>query len=128
MSKKKRALVMDEYEAITKFVKDVLTLDGFEVEVASDGVIAVELFKEFKEILVILDLTKEDKEGTAAVETLQCLKEAGFDGASIVSSGWQFAKEITNPKEYGFNGSLPKPYLFEELRDIVKQVLEKAGA
>ncbi len=53
---KKRILVVDDYREIREILKDILEMDGYEVEVAEDGGIGLRLLQQEKFDLVITDI------------------------------------------------------------------------
>ncbi|MFH0740144.1 MAG: response regulator [bacterium] len=65
--------------------------------------------------LVILDVFREGD----AEKTLKALREIGYRGKAIVSSGYI----VLGEKVEDFDGTLSKPYSLEELLDTVNRVL-----
>lgn len=98
---------MDDQENIRNIGSQMLTYLGYEVEFASEGIEAFELYKKKKESgqcfeAVILDLTVPG--GMGGKELIQKLKEIDPEVKAIVSSGYANKPIMSNYKEFGFNG------------------------
>ncbi len=64
----KRALVCEDDRAIRALVKTVVTREGFEVDEADDGKVAIEKIESDCYELVILDLMMPEVDGYAVIE------------------------------------------------------------
>jgi len=51
------------------------------------------------------------------------MKEVDPGANIIVSSGYSDDQVMSKYKEYGFKEVVPKPYRIEELRDVLRKVL-----
>jgi len=121
-----RILVMDDEEAIRSVLGLMMQQLGYEVECASDGAEAVEMFaramvsgRSF--VGVLLDLTVPGRMGG---------KEAAAELGSIdpsvkliVSSGYSDAPILSEFKKYGFDDVIRKPYTLAELGDVLTRVI-----
>ena len=124
----KKVLLMDDEEMIRHVAGLMLSRLGHDAEFAKDGVEAIELYKKAKESgkpfdAVILDLTNEF--GMGGKETIVKLLEVDPDVKAIISSGYSIDPVITNFRQYGFSGSLAKPYTGKELSHILDEVLKR---
>ena len=72
MSKKKKILVVDDETDILELLKYNLAKEGYDVKTASDGIKGVELAKNFKPDLIILDIMMPKQDG---VETCRQIRE-----------------------------------------------------
>ncbi len=100
-----RILIMDDEEIIRESVGELLTINGFKVEFAKDGVEAIEHYKKALKTahpfnVVVLDLTIRG--GIGGKETVKKLHEIDPDVKAIVSSGFSSDPVMANFKEYGF--------------------------
>jgi CheY-like chemotaxis protein len=107
-----RILLMDDEESIQNVCKDMLRFLGYEVDLARDGAEAIELYKVAMESgrpfdAVVLDLT---------IQIDPQLK-------GIVSSGYSDDQVMANFKEYGFKGSIAKPYKIKEFSEVLHKVI-----
>ena len=108
-------LVVDDDEAILDIVADVLRFEGYPVETAIDGVVALEVVERDRPALVLLDMRMPRLDGWGFARTL---RERGIELPILVmtaardAAGW--AQEI------GAGGYLAKPFDIDELLDAVR--------
>ena len=117
-----RILVMDDEEKVREVTDRLLTHLGYEVEVAVEGFEAIERYGKAMESekpfdMVILDLT--NKIGMGGVEAIVRLLEIDPDVKAIVATGYTNDPIISNFREHGFRGIIPKPFGLEELRSTL---------
>jgi len=122
-----KILVMDDEEVVRDVSNALLTHLGYEVAVAADGVEAIELYKKAVESekpfdMVILDLT--NKVGMGGAETMVNLLEIDPDVKAIVATGYSNDPIMSNFREHGFRGALPKPFTLDQLRTALSEVIE----
>jgi CheY-like chemotaxis protein len=122
-----RILVMDDEDYIRELALSMLTKLGYEVVVAEDGQTAVDLYRKAFDRgrpydAVILDLTVPG--GMGGQETIARLIEIDKDVRAIVSSGYSNDPVIANYTQYGFHGAVQKPYLVQEMSQLLKLVLK----
>ena len=121
-----RILVMDDEEALRKLMYRILSRLGYEVQTASEGAEAVELFQKAKASgcdfdAVVLDLTVSN--GMGGVEAARRLKELVPSAKLVVSSGYSEAPVMSNFAEYGFDGVLPKPWALSQISEFFQNFL-----
>ncbi len=70
---KKRPLIMavDDEEALLKLLRVNLSLDGFDVVTASNGISALELLEEYQPQLVLLDIMMPGLDGFQVLELIR---------------------------------------------------------
>ncbi len=122
-----KILVMDDEENIRELVKAILTDEGYDVEIVSDGSAAVKRYIKAKESeqpfdIVILDLTVPA--GMGGLETIKELLKIDPDVKAIASSGYFSDLVMSKYRKYGFSGILRKPYGITELTRAVDKVLK----
>ncbi len=123
----KKVLIMDDEESIRYSLMLILKSIGFdEVGLASDGSEAVELYQNsylngHSFDLVILDLTIPGKMG--GKEAINKLLEIDQEVVCLVSSGYSDDPVMSDSTQYGFKGSLAKPYKIKDLRESIKKLL-----
>ncbi|OHD13037.1 MAG: hypothetical protein A2086_08515 [Spirochaetes bacterium GWD1_27_9] len=125
-SQKERILVMDDEESIRLVVGKMLNHLGYEVDFASDGEEAIDLYKKAIEYnkpfnCVIMDLTIPG--GLGGKEAIEKLKEIDPTIKAIVSSGYSNDPVISNFKQYGFSEIIAKPFVMEELSEVLHKVI-----
>jgi CheY-like chemotaxis protein len=122
-----RVLLMDDDEMVRQMASAMLQTLGYEVEVASRGEEALEMYRKAREKnlpfeAVILDLTVQG--GKGGKQTLQEL--LAYDPAvrAIVSSGYSNDPVMANFRDSGFKGSVEKPYRIQDLSKTLNNVLK----
>jgi CheY-like chemotaxis protein len=121
-----RILVMDDNENVREVASAMLSLAGYKVEVASDGLEAIEYYQNALSAgqpyaLVILDLTVPG--GMGGRETIETLREIDPQVKAIVSSGYSNDKVMIDYHSYGFKYAVTKPYTLENFNSAVQSVL-----
>jgi PAS domain S-box-containing protein len=123
---KGRVLIMDDEEIIRDSAGRILQTAGYEVELATDGSEAIELYRKAAQSgrpfdVVIMDLTVPG--GVGGKDALQRLIEIDPAVKAIVSSGYSHDPIMANYRDYGFKGVIAKPYKIRDMSKIVKDVL-----
>ncbi|MGO9122972.1 MAG: PAS domain S-box protein [Desulfomonilaceae bacterium] len=122
-----KILLMDDEEMIRHMAGEMMSLLGYEVDVARDGEEAVELYRLAKDsdnpyAAVILDLTVPGAMGGR--ETIGRLMEIDPAVRAIVSSGYSDDPIMSDHKRHGFSGVVAKPYSAEELSRTLGSVIK----
>ena len=123
---KRKILVMDDEEMIRNITGFMLSRLGCDAEFAADGAEAIKLYKKAMESgrpfdAVILDLTNQF--GMGGKEAVVKLLEIDPNVKAIISTGYSNDPVLSNFKEYGFCGALPKPYSLEILDKGLEEVM-----
>ena len=121
-----RILVMDDSEGIRKVTEAMLRKLGYDTVTCNDGDEAIEkytmaLASQQPFDAVILDLTMPG--GMGGKETMQKLMEIDPRIKVIVSSGYSDDPLVAQHGDYGFSGSISKPFRIVELSQILYDVL-----
>jgi len=122
-----RILVVDDDEKICYFVNIILTHGGYSVATALSGRKALALYRQALAAgkpfdAVILDLTIPDDIG--GVEALNKFLAIDPFVKAIISSGYADDPVMVNAADYGFKGSITKPFIAKTLWKVVKEVLK----
>jgi len=120
-----KILLMEDEESVRQTANEMLIFLGYDVELAGDGVEAVELYKkaflsDHPFDVVITDLTvRGGMGGKMAVSEL-----IKFDPKvkAIVSSGY-YSDSFSDYKEFGFCDVIAKPYRLQELGNVLSSVI-----
>jgi len=118
----KKVLLMDDEEAILSATSEMLKFLGYEVEVASHGEAAIEVFEKALNAktpfdAVILDITIPG--GMGAQETLPKLVALDPAVKGIISSGYSTNPMIVDYRSFGYAAAIVKPYGFKELNEAL---------
>lgn len=128
MSGKKRILVVDDEPDLTELVKRNLESEGFEVEVAYNGVEAMEKVAANPPDAIVLDVMMPEKDGFEVCSDLKADKK--YQDIPIVMLT-AVADHVGSTKYSHFDGMnmeaddyLPKPASPEEITESVKRLVE----
>ena len=117
-------LVIEDEKQLRYMVKEMLTLLGFTVLEAGDGVEAVEVFRRHSDEIrcVICDLTMPRMDGW---ETLAALRSLSPGIPFVLSSGYSEEQVMIGDHTELPQAFLGKPYRFEELTDMIRRATGK---
>lgn len=118
----KRILVVDDEPAIVDLVGAHLEAEGFEVQRAHAGKVALELLRKHPPDLVFLDLLMPDLGGASVAERMT--EELGLGGLPVV-----FLSGIVGPAERGPSRSNPRQYFLSKpfKREDIREALRHLG-
>jgi two-component system alkaline phosphatase synthesis response regulator PhoP len=127
MSEKKRILVVDDEPDFASIVQANLEKDGFEVEVAYDGVEALEKIKANPPDAIVLDVMMPEKDGYAVCAELK--KDEKYEDIPIVMLT-AVADHVSSTRYSHADGMsmeaddyLPKPASAEEISQSIKRLV-----
>ncbi len=120
---RKRILVVEDEPAICQVCLRALTVEGFDVDVAANGVVALDMLGEKEYDLCLIDIRTPIMNGKALYQHIkeehpELANKVVFTTGDILDSNVEFLiKEANRPY-------LPKPFTPDELRAIVRQALK----
>ena len=122
-----RILVMDDEVMVRKAAEGMLQRLGYEVDSASNGNEAVELYQRARQLgkpfdAVIMDLTVPG--GMGGKHAIRKLKKLDPTVRAIVSSGYADGPVMAEYEKYGFCGVMAKPYEIGTLSNVLYNILE----
>lgn len=123
-----KVLIMDDEPAICEMLSKMVSILGFSCVVTHDGEAAVAQFRNSLEnqdpfAAVVLDLTVPGKMG--GKEAVTKIRELDQTIPVFVASGYSEDMAIADPEQFGFTGSLEKPFSFSELSQIFATCFQK---
>src|ERR1051325_11039473 len=119
----KRILVVEDDAGIAKLLRDNLTIDGFQVKVATTAHEALTSCQSFMPDLVLLDITLPDQSG---FDLCQILRQGGRRHIIIVSARGQKADKIRG-LNLGADDYITKPFDMEELVARINAVFRRSA-
>jgi two-component system cell cycle sensor histidine kinase/response regulator CckA len=124
-----RILVMDDEDAIRRFVRRMLLAAGYEVTEAADGGQAVQLYQEAMTAgqpfdAAILDLTVSG--GMGGRDAMTRIRSMDPAVRALVSSGYSTDAAMGDYRAWGFSAVVAKPYQAEELLSKLEDVLSRS--
>lgn len=120
--KKTTILVIDDEESMRDSCVQILSKGGYRAETAKDGSEGLEKIKNLKPDLNLIDLKMP---GISGMEVLEKAQEIDPNIINVVITGYatvESAVEAMKKEAYDF---LPKPFIPEQLRIIIRRGLEK---
>lgn len=118
----KKILIADDEKAIAKALALKLAKVGFVVEVAVNGVEAIEKIKAAKFDLIILDLIMPEKDGFAVLEYMRANK---INYPVLVASNLSQEEDLKRAKDLGAIDYFIKSNLsLQDIIDHIKKILK----
>jgi CheY-like chemotaxis protein len=119
MERRKTILICDDEPALRELIRASMD-DGYEFAEASDGIVAIELAKELRPDMVILDLMLPRLSGLEVLARLNEDEELK-DVPILVITAWNETRE--DVLAAGADDFVSKPFDPEELRSAVKRLV-----
>jgi CheY-like chemotaxis protein len=116
--KNARILVVDDEENIRLLFKEELEEEGFEVDLASNGIEALDKLKKGRFDLVVLDIKMPGMDG---IQALNEIKNANKDQPVILCSAYgEFKQDLSS---WVSDGYVVKSADTRELKQTIKNIL-----
>ncbi|MGI9535257.1 MAG: hybrid sensor histidine kinase/response regulator, partial [Thermodesulfobacteriota bacterium] len=121
-----RVLLMDDDYAIRDMLVNIIENLGFEVDSASSGEEALDIYQNTKDTgnqykFVLLDITIPG--GMGGKDTILKLRENEPDIKAIAISGYSKDPISTEYEDFGFNGFIAKPFKIKDFESLIQNVL-----
>ena len=113
-------LVVDDEPSVRQVMRSILSSDGHNVVLASDGGEAIRLLQQRRFDLVFTDLTMP---GISGWEVVASVKRLRGDIPVIVFTGWAAGLDDAEVERRGANGIVHKPFDMAELLDLVSRIM-----
>jgi DNA-binding response OmpR family regulator len=121
---KRKILVVDDEINVCKSIRQAITKEEYEVDMALSGEEALQMDKEKLYDLVITDLMMP---GISGVELLTSLKINRPEVIVILVTGYPTIKTAVQSVKLGAFDYIPKPFTPDELRSLVSRAFRKAA-
>jgi len=115
----RRLLIVDDHVASVTSLSLVLSLLGYDVRCAFDGMEALRCAAEFKPEIAILDLSLPLLDGYAVAERMRAMEETR-DTLLVAMTGWGSAMVSERVRARGFDLHLVKPVSVDRLTDAIQ--------
>ena len=121
-------LVVDDEKGISEQLKEFLEDRKYTAFAALDAVKALEIMKKENPNIVILDIRLE---GSSGMDLLREIKKINPKARVIMLTGYPDDKTRSMSKELGASAYLTKPYNFEEIvkvaRNLIGEIMKEEG-
>lgn len=124
MKKEFNILVVDDNEDFCHNIKDVLELKGYCTQTASDGFTALDIVREKKIDIVLLDIKMPVMDG---VKTFKKIKKISPQSQVIMITAFAVEELIGESLENGAFGVLRKPIDFDKLFYLIEKTVSKGS-
>lgn len=118
---KNSILVVDDQIGIRKLLEEVLSDEGYEVNLASNGIEALLCVGEQEPDLILMDMKMPGMDG---IETLKELKELGLSNRVIMMTAYGELELVNQTKVLGAYSYITKPFDIIMVADMVANYLK----
>lgn len=118
-----RILVVDDDRAVRESLRRSLAFNGYTVDMASDGVQALEQIAAQKPDALVLDVMMPRLDG---LEVCRRLRSTGVDLPILVLTARDTVSERVSGLDAGADDYLPKPFALEELLARLRALLRRS--
>jgi len=119
---KTRVLIVDDDDAMAKYLSSYLATRNFDVSTAATGEEAVGMFRVYDPALVLLDVAMP---GMSGIDTLERIKQIKPDVSVIMLSAQNSPEAIFKASKLGADDYIGKPFEPKELEIRIAKVLDK---
>jgi two-component system response regulator MprA len=119
-----RILVVDDDRAVRESLRRSLQFNGYQVELASDGVHAMEQIEAQRPDALVLDVMMPRLDG---LEVCRRLRSTGDDLPILVLTARDAVSDRVAGLDAGADDYLPKPFALEELLARLRALLRRAA-
>lgn len=118
----KRVLVVDDTKNIRLLLTKCLEHEGYQVETASDGQEALDMFRKERYDLAFLDIKMPRLSGT---EVLKSIREMGIGTPVIIITAYATVKNAVECTKLGAVTYLQKPFTAEKIRIVLSELMNE---
>jgi len=116
------ALVMDDEDFIRDITSSMLQRLGYTTTTARNGEEALKLMEGTTFQLVVLDLTVPG--GMGGIEAIREIRRKYGENIKVIAAtGYSEAQVVTDPEQFGFDGSIAKPFTMLALELLLNNVM-----
>ncbi len=123
MRQKPTVLIVDDEPEALNLVRRLLQADGFDVYIAPDGDVAMELFEKLHPDLILLDILLPNVDG---MELLKVMRQADPIAAIVMISALSSERIMLESLLSGADEYISKPFPLKQMRIRIHKALEKS--
>jgi signal transduction histidine kinase/ActR/RegA family two-component response regulator len=120
-SKKASILIIEDEKDVRELLRDLLTIDGHDVQGACDGYEGIELFRQRSFDMVFTDLGMP---GMSGWEVAEEIKKIDQKTPVILITGWEVLYKEKEIKKSGIDLVVNKPFQIDQILRIVKEGIQ----
>jgi DNA-binding response OmpR family regulator len=117
-------LIVEDDKGLQKYLKELLLDNGYAVQTASDGIIALEYLKKNEPDIVVLDLGLPTMSGEAVCQEI---RKKNKDLPIIILTAKDAINDIVQGLNLGADDYMTKPFIADEFLARIKARLRKQG-
>ncbi len=125
-SHKKRVLVVEDNHMNKVLVREILTINGYEIIEANTGAEALKLVSTEKPDVILMDLQLPVMDGYTATRLIRA-DERNRDIPILALTASAMKSDEEKILKSGFNGYIPKPIKIKNLIDTVNASIDHRG-
>jgi DNA-binding response OmpR family regulator len=118
-------LVMEDERSVAKGLKMILSEEGYRVDLADTGELAMAAFRQKRFDLLVADLRLPDIDG---MEVIKQVKAAKPETEVIVITGYGTTAKAVTAMKLGVHDFLPKPFTADQIMTAIDEALKKHPA
>jgi DNA-binding NtrC family response regulator len=122
MNKKGRVLVVDDEEVVRDVLSTLLSEEGYLVDLAENGLRAIEMIRGGEYSVVLLDLMMPEMDGLQVLESLQNSQDGP---ATVVLTAFASIDRAVRATRLGAFDFIAKPFKNDEILLVVKNAVEQ---
>jgi len=115
-------LVMEDDRSVAKGLEMILSEEGYTVNLANTGKLAVEAFKQKRFDLLVADLRLPDIDG---MEVIKQIKAEKPETEVIVITGYGTTATAVEAMKLGVHDFLPKPFTEDQIKTAIDEALKE---
>lgn len=117
-----RILLVEDEAKVARFIKEGLTAEGYEVDIAADGKLGEKKALSGDFDLILLDVLLPKKNG---FEVLQTLRNDGIRTPVLMLTARSATEDIVQGLDHGADDYLTKPFAFSVLLARIRSLLRR---
>ena len=114
-------LVADDEENVRKLLGAVLRREGYQVALASDGIEALERYRELSPDVALMDIRMPQRDG---MDTLRDIHAANPNATVILMTAYASVETAMEAIRQGAFDYIIKPFDLDELQELMQDMLE----
>ncbi len=118
-----KILLVDDEARIREMIKEYISIEGYDVSEASDGLVAIDLIRENTYSLIVLDVMMPRVDGWTVVRELR--KESNTPVIMLSARGEEYDKLLGF--ELGVDDYIVKPFSPKELLARIKAIIRRSN-